>query len=248
MMKSLFSIVLVLLLSASLHAQKLDLGNNLTVEIPEGYQQYKSDGYMYAAVDSTTRVMIAQINSDDFDVSKVLNKMDTLSYNLKNYELVGSETEHFYQWAKDYKKKYYKSTDDWKILTYTFYTNERPYCILFQYKNNDDLSRFESLVDSIKYNGSFWDKLVLTYRNAHIYWILLFCVVMIVSAILGKPCGHLATALLMTTAVAIILLLTIWGNWLIFAMGLAISFLWSLMTSWSTVSRILESTLDNIDD
>lgn len=158
-------------------AKLIELPDSITLEIPDNYKRIESKNTFYSAVDTISNcfLFIASPDIKDFNIYKVLKSMDTICYNMSNMQLKDEESEWIFQWNKDYKKRYYEN-ESTKCVTYTSYSPNRPYCILFSYQTEDDLDAFDEIIDSIKYNGNFLDKTVYVYNNASIFWIIIFLI------------------------------------------------------------------------
>lgn len=160
-------------------SKNISLSHDLTLSIPESLRQDSTSRYAFFAFDSTMYVIVASIETSDFQSGEVLRTLEDYSYNLKNTNLqcYKVEKEKFYEWSKDYVKRYYRGKDEMIIMTYTFYTTDRPYSILIGYKGEKEKEKAESIIKSIKYKGNLWKQVKLTYKRSTIAWWLFYILI-----------------------------------------------------------------------
>lgn len=154
----------------------------LTMSIPDNYESVSSKGTLlyYADKNSENCFILSCLNIHDFSPSKVLSSLDTELYELSDYKLLKTENEWFFQWDKDYVKRFYEGNDGKKYLTYTFYSSAWPYCIFFKYESNEDLEKINKIIDSISINEKWPQQLFRTYKNAEGWWIIYFILIGII--------------------------------------------------------------------
>ena len=97
-----------LLLGAPLKsiARIIELPGKMTMELPDNYKRKDLKNTLLYAIDTSSQcyLVIKTIDTSSFSVTKVLDSMDTLCYNLSTMELVDDDSEWFFQWNKDYEK------------------------------------------------------------------------------------------------------------------------------------------------
>ena len=137
--------------SYSQNSSRVDITDKLSIEIPNIYTRNESKSCLIDAENKNNGniILLKTIATSDFNPGKVKQSMDTLCFNLSNAKLIKKEKEKFYRLDEDYVKKYYELGDD-KIITYTFYTNKYPYCILFTYSNDNELKTIDDIIGSIE--------------------------------------------------------------------------------------------------
>lgn len=118
-------------------------------------------------------------------------------------------------------KKYYKG-NDLTLLTYTFYTADRPYSILIEYKGENGEKEAEAVIQSICYKGNLWKQICLTYKRATIFWWLFylliypaicFCVMSCMD--INKKDFKMKKPYIISVLSSLpIMLITLWGSWI----------------------------------
>ncbi len=137
--------------SYSQNKTRIDVTEKLSIEIPDNYIRKESKSCLIDAENKNNESILLLKNLDvkNFDIGKVKKSMDTLCYNLSNAQLVKTENEKFYQMDRDFVKRYYDA-GKYNILTYTFYTSDYPYCLLFTYISESEMNEINEILDSIK--------------------------------------------------------------------------------------------------
>ncbi len=222
-MKKIIAIILLsILVGLRSFSKEINLPFNLTISVPESVIQDTTSRYLFLAYDSTFSVYVSTVETSDFHSGEVLRTVEQYSYNIQNMNIhcYRKEKDKFYEWNKDYVKKYYKGTDI-NFLTYTFYTTDRPYSILVGYKGQKGEKEAEAVIQSIRYNGNLWKQICLVYKRATLFWWLFYgllypaiclCVMVIFSNYdddikIKKP------YIISVICTIPILLLTLWGSW-----------------------------------
>lgn len=179
-MRKLFLMALVIfsLTEMDAYSKKIILTNDLTISVPQSMQRDTTNAYLYCAYDSALFLAVSTVETSDFHSWEVLKSMEEHSFHMKQVGLqcYKEESDKFYEWNKDYVKKFYKS-DNADIMTYTFYTADRPYSILFMCKGDAELKEAEAIINSIDYGGNLWKQITLTFKRAAPFWVLFFVVI-----------------------------------------------------------------------
>lgn len=141
-------------------AKEIALTEELTIEIPNDFQQTQIGSYDYFGNNKDVYIRIV---SEDFNhsikgIKEIFASMDARRYNLNSYTFVKKAKEPIYELQKNYVKHFY-TKDGNKVLTYTFYTQKKAYSILFSYKSDNDLAQIEQIISSIKYMPGLWGQL-----------------------------------------------------------------------------------------
>ena len=144
--------------SYSQNKTRIDVTEKLSIEIPDNYIRKESKSCLIDAENKNNESILLLKNLDvkNFDIGKVKKSMDTLCYNLSNAQLVKTENEKFYQMDRDFVKRYYDA-GKYNILTYTFYTSDYPYCLLFTYNNESELNEINEILGSIRIERGVFD-------------------------------------------------------------------------------------------
>lgn len=220
--KALITIFFLLLLVFKSFSKEINLPFDLKINVPESIIQDTTSQYLFLGYDSTFSVYVATVETSDFYAGEVLRTLEQYSYNLKNVHCYKEEKDKFYEWNKDYVKKYYKG-NDLTLLTYTFYTADRPYSILIGYKGEDGEKEAEAVIQSICYKGNLWKQICLTYKRATIFWWLFylliypaicFCVVCCTDTNNKKDFKMKKPYIISVLCTLPIMLITLWGSWI----------------------------------
>lgn len=223
-----YFIVLTMLLSCiRVSAEQSVYAGNMRFKLPDSYIQQKSNNGRFEAIEKGTGnfIIVSYLSTKKYDKSKLFASMDTIMYTIPNsdYELQDTETEWFFQWNKDYVKRYYthKGGDEAKILTYTFCSDKMCYCLLYSYKTEADLALMNGIISSMNLGMDFVDSLFHLYGCAPIYWSLYGLVVLIMGMVAWE--GGLKAYMTFIPVAMLILLATLWGDWLNYFIASAIT-------------------------
>lgn len=196
-------------------------------ELPDSYTQQKNNNGQFEAVEKGTGnfIIVSYLSLEKYDKSKLYASMDTIMYTIptSEYELQGTETEWFFQWNKDYVKRYYKykGEDESKVLTYTFCTDNKCYCLLYSYKTEADLVLMNDIISSMNLGMDFVDSLRYLYGCAPFYWIFYGLVILIMGMVAWE--GGFKAYMVFIPVAMLILLATLWGDWLNYFIASAIT-------------------------
>lgn len=189
---------------------------NIRFELPDSYTEQKSKYDRFEAIEKNTGnfIIVSNIRLKGYDKSKLYASLDTLMYMIPDsiYELQDTETEYFFQWNKDYVKRYYqhKKETGGKLLTYTFCTDDECYCLLYSYHAEDDLSVIDNIEKGMDLEMDFWDNLKFLYGCAPFYWIF-YGVLVLILGVVGLE--NFGTFILDLAIAMVILLIALWGDW-----------------------------------
>ena len=148
--------------SGKVEAALFDVGNHMTIDIPEGYQETYSDSCTYCWQDATSTLTLKIYNDKDFDETQCLKSLDGLLFNLSSYIQYEERHESALEWHKEYAMRFYYHVQTKKrLITYTAYTNERAYSIGFTYNSDTDIEKLDAITSSIRYEGSWWKRMKL---------------------------------------------------------------------------------------
>lgn len=230
-----FFVLFLSLIGQKSFSREVNLPFHLKLDIPESMCQDSTSRYLLHAYDSTLSVIISTVETSDFHSGEVFRTLENYSFNLKqmNLQCYKKETDKFYEWNKDYEKIFYKGKDLY-LLSYTFYTVDRPYSILFSYTEEKTLAKANDIIQSISYNGNIWKQICIIYYRAIPFWLLYFLLlfpIICLSSVLffsgwKKEEIHFKWPYVFSVLCAIpILLYTLWGDWLGFICYLIITIL-----------------------
>lgn len=221
-MKRIVNIILLLLfIGIRSFSKEINLPFNLTISVPESVIQDSASRYLFLAYDSTFSVYVSTVETSDFNSGEVLRTLEQYSYNLqnKNIRCYKEEKDKFYEWNKDYVKKYYEG-GGMNFLTYTFYTTDRPYSILVGYKGEKGEEEAEAVIQSIRYQGNLWKQICLVYKRSTLFWWLFYCLIypaicLCIMFIFNNDDElKIRRPYIISVLCTIpILLLTLWGSW-----------------------------------
>lgn len=213
--------ILLLFIGIRSFSKDINLPFNLTISVPESLIQDSTSRYLFLAYDSTFSVYVSTVETSDFNSGEVLRTLEQYSYNLqnKNIRCYKEEKDKFYEWNKDYVKKYYEG-DGMNFLTYTFYTTDRPYSILIGYKGEKGEEEAEAVIQSIRYQGNLWKQICLVYKRSTLFWWLFYCLIYpaiclcIMFLFNNDDELKIRRPYIISVLCTIpILLLTLWGSW-----------------------------------
>lgn len=153
--------------SYSQNKTRIDVTEKLSIEIPDNYIRKECKSCLIDAENKNNGniILIKTLEVSDFNPGYVKKSMDTLCFNISDAKLIKKEKEKFYRMDEDYVKKYYELGDD-KFITYTFYTNKYPYCILFTYSDDSDIKTIDDIIESIEMKMNFFGKFVYMFKTS----------------------------------------------------------------------------------
>lgn len=159
---------------------RVNITDKLSIELPDSYIRKESKSCLIDAENKNNGniLLLKTLDVKNFDAGKVRKSMDTLCYNLSNAKLIKTEKEKFYQMDRDFVKRYYDA-GKYKILTYTFYTNQYPYCILFTYNNESELNEINEIIDSIEIKMNVFGEFFFCWNCIWIMFLVLLIPVLI---------------------------------------------------------------------
>lgn len=215
-MKRCIFLLFVGLFAITIHASSRIHTGGIVIPLPNEYRQVKSESFDVTAYDTVTNnwFISSKLSIKKYDRSKLFKSMDTLMYNIREYELADSDTEWFFQWGKDYEKRFYlpKKEGEKKVVTYTFADIDYCYSLYFQYETDEELSAISDAIDKININMGFWESYLYLFACSPVYWIFYLLFILSIGAAIYSD-GISGLIGLMVAACAI-LVLTLWGEWL----------------------------------
>lgn len=194
---------------------KLDASIGIT--IPQSYTTTPLQGTKWAGVrdnDPSLYAMISTLDVTKFDKDKVLNQMDTIVFNLKNYTLTDSENESFWDLSRDYKiKRYVSNTDSTqRVMTFTFYSYKHPYVLLGNYHDDQSYKKLEELTQGVSISEvGGWKQLWVYWKFARGTLLLLTFGTILLSIILRKITGRKLSCIIPMGIVLAFSLYSMWG-------------------------------------
>lgn len=205
-MKYFITLVMLLLCIQASAGQKITI-KDVTFEVPDSFTQKQMEGVLlYASNEkSKSSIMLATVEIEDFDAGKVLEKMDTTVYNLGGDKLVDTEKENFYQWNKDYVKRYYRKSNGFQYISYTFYTWKHPYCFLFKYSTEEDLEQINQVIESIKIDDGLWGSLWQPGRQSPILLVIICVLLYLIAYFTHDSKNSSSTALKVSALLTLVL-------------------------------------------
>jgi len=234
MKKLLFFIIMLGFQTELMAQQTIELGDGLTLTIPEGISQLNDTPFLYAGADSSCFLAIKTLQKQDYDRDKVKDKLDRLVFNLKDFDQTDSKTDGLLESGKDYRQNFYVSRSGVKITTFTTYVYEYPYCILLQYKSDADLEKLQAVVSSEHYDSS-WGHMIWTFCSRSLGLIFLtYFVVTIICAIVQKWWFGLLFGL----AVSAWVCAPVWGVWSVWLPLVALGVIFSLAGSTMSIEEV----------
>lgn len=211
-------------------AKVITLDNSCVIDLPNTLiekptKSSQTINHIYFGTNQDCIISIKSVNVDDFDHYKVIYMMDTLCFNLKGFKMVEERHEGFWHLAEDYSYKFYENEgDSIKIVTYTFYSFQMPYCICCIYSSSDNkgLDCFEKVVSGIvklKPEG-FLKQIFLCWHHSKFALMSLLLLGVILGQLLGAIFGRnnsWTISIVYTLVLGIVLLFNIWGYWYLIA-------------------------------
>lgn len=207
--------------SYSQNKTRIDVTEKLSIEIPAEYimrenkycvldAKNKNNGNIILIKTLAVKGYVDVLSGEvcDFNPGYVKKSMDTLCFNISDAKLIKKEKEKFYRMDEDYVKKYYELGND-KFITYTFYTNKYPYCILFTYNNENELKTIDDIIESIEMKMNFFGELYYMFLTSVFMVLFLFGVGVLIVTAIQDSCNPIRNAVifyLVTFALSFILL------------------------------------------
>lgn len=208
----------------------------LRFEVPDSLQTKDIQGLSFFAYNEEYMIGVAEYEGD-FDVTKVKASMDTVFFNLSKAKRIDMESEYFFQWTKDYSKKYYVRENGKNVITYSSYGTDVAYCFYFAYENEAVKKKIDEIIGSIQDRSELRDSCIENAFNAFNYavgyWLLYYFLVVIagvaMSFVTPTWLWKIIAALGVTLLAAILLSLTCWGRWDILSGALMFTFILNLV-------------------
>lgn len=227
---------IVMLFANFLSAEEVSLfSGDVKFEVPAGLvDEHIIDtipdqiGMVYGADYATDdkSVFVFTYRKNDFSVNKVLNGMDSNMLNLKAFKLIDKEEESIFNFTTDYVTRKYIREDGFRLATHTRYDLKGAYCFVFSYRNEEEFTDFENLINSIHFaeENSFGQiDLALKYTaGMMIILIVLLILVSIIACGVGVEAGDDKSFVFkainwITVIVGFLFLLPLWGFWIAYA-------------------------------
>lgn len=195
--------------SYSQNKTRIDVTDKLSIEIPDNYIRKECKSCLIDAENKNNGniILIKTLEVSDFNPGYVKKPKDTSCFNISDAKLIKKENEKFYRMDEDYVKKYYELGND-KFITYAFYTNKYPYCILFTYNNENELKTIDDIIESIEMKMNFFGELVYVFNTSIFKVLFLFVVGVFTVLKIKDSCNPIRNAVifyLVTFALSFIL-------------------------------------------
>ena len=230
--KKITFIIFLFVSTLNIYAKEINI-STIKFQIDDEFKVLEENSLLFYAEKPDAFIAIKSTDPLDFDRKIIMNSLDSIWFNLKDSKRLKSKKEYFFQWAKDYSTKYYTLDNGHHVITHTFYTNNKPYCLYANYKSKEDEKLIKSVIDSIEPNVNLFDRVLLAYDNAPIYWIVFMILLCIVGLFQKEDKEHgrsIFKSLLVTwTIVFAILYFTTGGMMLIFIPAILISITFFLL-------------------
>lgn len=185
-----YLVYLTILLSAS--AEELTLPNGFTIDIPQQFQQITlADKFSFCwtnKADSNEVLYFTTVpDIIKYDLEKCFNNFHKIVFNLDNYAIYDEKKEGILDWRKDYIERYLYNLDDKsRFIIRTSYANNIPYLIAYSYPKDKSADVYYTIVSSIKFNGSWWQRLRTLFNQSLgllIFAPILVCILAIIISI-----------------------------------------------------------------
>ncbi len=239
-----FLFLFVLSLCMTIQSKVVSLySGDLTFEMADNYEemplsQNGNIGYYSRSGDKVLALL--SYRKGDYDVSKVLNSMDSGICDLSKYKLIETEKEFIWNLTTDYVIRKYTSGSGQKFASYTRYVTKGAYCFGFWYNSDEEFKDFEKLIDSICFSeekGLSQVKLILKYTSGIGYILLGLLVVFSLMAGAGGKAGefgeNVGISLFLTGIIAILFLIPMWHFWTAYTLLLVVFFFICLLCASS---------------
>ena len=239
-----FLLLFVLSLCMPIQSKVISLySGDLTFEMADNYEEMplpQNGNIGYYSRSGNKELALLSYRKGDFDVSKVLNNMDSGICNLSKYKLIETEKEYIWNLTTDYVIRKYISDSGQKFASFTRYVTKGAYCFGFWYNSDEEFKDFEKLIDSISFSeekGFGQIKLALKYTSGIGFIILGLLIVFSFIAGAGGKAGNfgenVGVCLFMTAIIAILFLIPMWHFWTAYALLLVVFFIVCLLCASS---------------
>ena len=229
-------ILLLITISVTTKANSISLySGDVQFNVPDDYKEIaipQNNNIGYYAESGDKAIALFAYRNSNFDISKVLEGLDSCLCDLTKYELVDSETDFFLNLTTDYTTKRYISENGQRFASHTRYVKEGAYCFGFWYTSEEEFEEFENLIESIHFSEEDgWGQvgLVLKYN---LWFVILLVLLFFVSAFFAGVSGKkefdfansVAISIFITTIIGIIILIPMWSFWIAYLAILAFFF------------------------
>lgn len=209
------SLIALLLVSIqSVICREVELPNNLSIEIPDGFIQSEYAGGTRWTDGKNDFYFISGIDTVNYDKQKCIDKMHEYAFNLKDFIEYEKKREGAFSIAEDYTERYmYDVKDKSKIVIRTSFANDIPYILAYTNPKGLDMNCYNQIVSSVRFNGSWWQRLKAAFLKAPLLILLMPVLLCFAGGILAMFIPKKLVAL------SILLLMYIIG--------------WPVMTDWT---------------
>lgn len=232
------------------YARTITLDNSCYIVLPDSLTEGNAPNSIYRGYNKDCDIVLKTLNVDDFDHAKVICMMDTLCFNLKAFKRIEERHEGIWQLSEDFSYKFYENDSvSYKIVTYTFYSFQLPYCMLCIYNNDKGLECFEKVISGInkpKPEG-FLKQLFVCWHHSK----GALCLIIVLSCFLGQLMGaifgrnnSLTISLVLTLALSVVLLYNIWGYWYLIAVILMLTLILAHLSAKVTFKQFMNRLFD----
>lgn len=216
------------------NSRQILLDHSMSFTIPENYESVHSDNVIWAGTckeDPSIFAAIKTINIDNFEKYKVFAYLDTMLFNLSDYEKISQKQEPLFDLSRDFAiKKYVSKKDPNKFAaTYTFYSFTRPYAMIIDYGQEANYYRVEELTSGLsKPTIGGWRQLLVFWKFGYCIMLLIGLLSMILPPLLKRFIGTTAAfwiSLLITWG---LIIYSMWGFPVAIIISMVITFLFDL--------------------
>ncbi len=160
-MKRFFLLLIGLLALIQLVLGKnVELPNRISIDIPEGYTESEYAGGYSWTNGKETFVFVSGVDTVNYDMQKCFEKMHEYAFNLQDFVEYEKKRESTFDLTEDYVERYmYDVNNKSRIAIRTSHANDIPYIIAYVSPSELDMESYSKVVSSIKFHGSWWQRL-----------------------------------------------------------------------------------------
>ena len=174
-MRRLILLILELLgIAQSVIGREVELPNNLSIEIPDGFLQSVYAGGIRWTDGRNDFYFIPGIDTVKYDKQKCIDKMHEYAFDLKDFIEYDKKSEGAFSIAEDYTERYmYDVKDKSRIVIRTAFANDIPYLLAYRNPEGLDIIFYNQVVSSIRFSGSWWQRLKTDFLKAPLIILLM---------------------------------------------------------------------------
>ncbi len=248
-MRRLVSLLIFVVAVNSIWAYKIQMKDGYEITVPDSFID-TGDAFgkdmIFCGIDSVTHdvIMIKAIDKSDFDGEQVMDKADEIVFNLRNHVMTDSKSDGLFDIGKDYVIKTYRGIDDNKNLyTYTAYTYNYPYILLYKpASDTDGITALKNIASTVRdSDDSWWHKVWMLFSRSMGTILLAFLVSIVLIAATKSN-----VILLLTILVGAWLLSPAWGDWAVYLPSLGVYAFFMVIAKSQSLESVLTSMSDGI--